>query len=453
MAAINGLKTEMMTQINKVNARIDDSIAPTNIPDYMAGMESNLGMYERPTYLDPAHDLVMEEQETANLDRYNKMLQDQTFFRSILIRLIAEKRVLCNIENDHYIDQWNTMCADLCKSLHWDPSNIPAAADDTIINSWNRLSTKINEEEFAMSISFIYERITGCKPDTSTPEGRTCLSTFTTVYNDFCATYNHPAHEGFPESQDAFFKHLLANGKQAPVLPPKSVRFTSTPPIATLSAPTSEDEFPVLRAPSQEPISYASAAGAFIPVTRRRRNKPAQPSPANPASTKPGPKVSPPGPTPIRLAKPNTPAKPPLPDALKTTKYTIILDHTAPTAKALYSLDAGTLTRGLQTHLETVKAPLVLLAGSWSSAPFYKNFILTFSGIVNFTDITKYNSVLFGPFGSNCRGAPTAGYQSILISGVRLQKDAQGKLASPKMLYDELCRNPVFVGRLPLAAP
>ena len=48
---------------------------------------------------------------------------------------------------------------------------------------------------------------------------------------------------------------------------------------------------------------------------------------------------------------------------------------------------------------------------------------------------------------------PTAGYQSILISGVRLQHDASGKLASPKMLLDELCRNPVFVGRLPLAAP
>ena len=86
-------------------------------------------------------------------------------------------------------------------------------------------------------------------------------------------------------------------------------------------------------------------------------------------------------------------------------------------------------------------------------APFYKNFILTFSGVMNYTDITKYNLVLFGPFGDNCRAAPTAGYQSILISGVRLQCDASGKLASSKKLFDELCRNPVFVSRLPLAAP
>ena len=138
---------------------------------------------------------------------------------------------------------------------------------------------------------------------------------------------------------------------------------------------------------------------------------------------------------------------------MKTTKHTIILDHTNPDTKGLYSLNAGELTLGLQRHLETVKAPLVLLARTWSTAPFYKNFILTFSGIVPFTDITKYNSILFGPFGPNCRAAPTAGYQSILISGVRLQRNLHSKLASPKMLYDELCRNPVFVGRLPLAAP
>ena len=463
MAAINGLKTQMMSEIGKVNARIDDSIAPTDIPTYMAGMESDLSRFDQPLYIDPAHDLVMEEHEAANLDRFNTMLRDQSFFRTTLLRLIAEKRVSVDMENDHYVDQWNEMCAGLCKSLHWDPTNLPTSADDTIVNSWGRISTKINEEEFVMTTSFIYERITGTKPDTSSPEGRTRLATFTTTYNDFCATYNFPAHEGFPESQDAFFKHLLATGKQAPInpppaahphaLPPKTVRFTSAPPIATLSAPTSDDEFPALRAPSQEPISYASAAGAFIPVSRRRRAKPTQPPSPNPAPPKPGSKAPPPGPKPIRPTKPTPPAKPPLPDALKTTKYTIILDHTAPTAKALYSLDASNLTRGLQTHLETVKAPLVLLAGSWSSAPFYKNFILTFSGIVNFTDITKYNSILFAPFGANCRAAPTAGYQSILISGVRLQKDARGKLASPKMLYDELCRNPVFVGRLPLAAP
>ena len=183
-------------------------------------------------------------------------------------------------------------------------------------------------------------------------------------------------------------------------------------------------------------------------MTRRRRGK--QPA----TTTQPAPA---PSTTPTPATKPGSkltkPTKPPLPDALKTTKHTIILDHTLPDTKTLYSLNAGELTLGLQRHLEAVKAPLVLLARSWSTAPFYKNFILTFSGVVPFTDITRYNSILFGPFGPNCRAAPTAGYQSILISGVRLQRDATGKLASLKMLFDELCHNPVFVGRLPLAAP
>ena len=57
-------------------------------------------------------------------------------------------------------------------------------------------------------------------------------------------------------------------------------------------------------------------------------------------------------------------------------------------------MDAGEIAQGLQKHLKAVKAPLVLLAGAWSTAPFYKNFILTFSGIVNFSDITKYDAIL-----------------------------------------------------------
>ena len=460
MAAIEGLKTHMVSEIGKVNARIDESIAPTNIADYTALELSNLAAYEQPAYIDPPHDQIMEDVEAANAARFAMKLRDESHFRTLLLRLIAERRVMSFLENDYYIDQWNDTCAGICRSLHLDPTAIPETAVESILNAWSRLTTVLNEDEYKITTTLLHERITGVKPDTSTPEGRARWTAFTNVYNEFCATNNHPAHEGFPESQDQFFKYVLANGsdKQPSAPPPKEVRFASAPPIATLSAPSSQDDFPVLRAPSQEPISYASAAGAFIPVTRRRRGKPTTTNTttntSTPAPTKPGPAPS--GPKPIRPVKPNkpnAPTKPPLPDALKTTKYTIILDHTNPAAKSLYAMDTGSLTRGLQTHLETVKAPLVLLAGAWSAAPFYKNFILTFSGIVNFTDITKYNSVLFGPFGSHCRAAPTAGYQSVLISGVRLQKDAQGKLASPKMLYDELCCNPIFVGRLPLAAP
>ena len=453
MAAITGLQSQMLTEIGKVNARIDQSIAPQTISDYIALDESNLAAFEQPTYILPPHDETMADLEEANADRLATKLRNETHFRTLLIRLVAEKRILPLEHNDHYVDEWNRVCTEVCSALHIDPTAIPEVSVDSILNAWRRVETALNEEEFIIAANFAYERITGVKPNTSSAEGKARFSAFTTVYNDFCATHGFPAHEGFPESQDAFFKHMLAAspGKGLVTNPPKTVRFTSAPPIATLPAP-SPDDFPVLRAPSQEPVSYASAAAGFTTVTRRRRGKAttAPAAPPKPTSTPSKPTPATGGPKSLRTSKP---PKPPLPDALKTTKYTIILDHTNPNSKSFYTLDVAALTRGLQTHLETVKAPLVLLAGTWSSAPFYKIFFLTFSGIINFTDITKYNSILFGPFGSNCCAAPTAGYQSILISGVRLQCDAQGKLASPKMLHDKLCRNPVFVGRLPLATP
>ena len=100
-----------------------------------------------------------------------------------------------------------------------------------------------------------------------------------TAYNEFCATQNYPAWEGFPESADSFFEYFLSKqpnpqtstmiaATQAPTT--KSVRFTSAPPIATLPAQpsSSPDDFPALQAPQKAPISYASATSSFIPVTR-----------------------------------------------------------------------------------------------------------------------------------------------------------------------------------------
>ena len=459
MSMLSGIRTELMDQIGKVNARIDLASGPQTIADHITWNSDNMAAWEHPGYVDPAHDTDMEAIAEENAAREVERLHQERAFRALHHRFVAEKRVTpISDDNDVYLEKWYQVCSDLTKSMNWDALNIPMEADETIINAWRRAECLLNEEEYNFSTSTIFERITGTKPNLSSPKGRAQFTTFTTAYNDFCATENFPTWEGFPESSDCFFKFYLSHSpaQPAPDRPattttmttkPKSVRFTSAPPIETLPAqPTSSPEdFPALQAPQKAPISYASAASSFIPVTRRRRGKQAAPTPQTPASaptstTKPGP-------------KPTKPTKPPLPDALKTTKHTIILDHTNPNTKTLYSLNAGELTLGLQRHLKTVKAPLVLLAGAWSTAPFYKNFILTFSGVVPFTDITKYNSVLFGPFGPNCRAAPTAGYQSILISGVRLQRDTNGKLASPKMLFDELCQNPVFVGHLPLAAP
>ena len=403
----------------------------------------------------------MESLTEANAEHEVQLLEAQRLFRSLHHRFVNEKQMTSLDDNEVYLEKWYETCSGIIKSMNWDIHNLSTDTDDTFLNAWHHAECILNEEEYNFSTHHIFKHITGSKPNTLSPKGQACFNTFTTAYNDFCTSENFPAWEGFPESSDRFFKFFLSKAPQPttpakmPNPPPpatkqppssKSVRF-SAPPIATLPPPpASLEDFPALQAPTKAPISYASAASSFILVTRCRRGKPPTPL----ASTTTSPKLNPaakPGP------KPAKPTKPPLPDALKTTKHTIILDHTNPDSKALYSLNAGELTRGLQKHLEAVKAPLVLLAGTWSTAPFYKNFILTFSGMIPFTDITKYNSIFFGPFGPNCHAAPTAGYQSILISSVRLQRDANGKLASPKMLFDELCRNPVFVGRLPLAAP
>ena len=461
LSAITGLRTELLGQIKKVNARVDLATGPQTIANHVVWNNENMAAWEHPGYVDPAHDTDMETLAEANAAHEVECLQAERAFRTLHQRFVVEKRMApIDNENDVYLEKWYSVCSDLAKSMNWDALDIPPTADNTILNAWRRAECVLNEEEYNYTTHATFERITNTKPNLSTPEGRTTFNTFTTAFNEFCAMQNFRAWEGFPESTDTFFEYFLANAPKAPSTPtnnttntapppnPKSVRFTSAPPITTLApAPSSSpEEFPALQAPTKAPISYASATSAFIPVTRCRRGKQsntttqAAPAPTTTPALKPGPKST-------------KPTKPPLPDALKTTKHTIILDHTQPGTKALYSLNAGELTLGLQCHLEAVKAPLVLLASAWSTAPFYKNFILTFSGIVPFTDITKYNSVLFGPFGPNCRAAPTAGYQSILISGVRLQRDATGKLASPKMLFDELCRNPVFVGRLPLAAP
>ena len=261
-------------------------------------------------------------------------------------------------DNKVYLEKWYDVCTDLCKSMSWNPQDLPAAADDTFINSWRRAEIVLNKDEYNFSTHTIFERVTGTKPDTSSADGRTHFNTFSTAYNAFCADNNFPAHEGFPESQDGFFKYVLARSPQVPAPPPgpkagipapatsKLVHFTSAPPIATLPpiSPSPED-FPVLRAPSKEPISYASATASFIPVTRRHSGKitaaPATTtSPTNPS--KPTPKSS--GPPPAAAGpKSLRPTKPPLLDALKTTKHTIILNHTHPDTKALYALDAGEL--------------------------------------------------------------------------------------------------------------
>ena len=288
LAAITGLRTKLLGQIEKVNARVDLATGPQTIADHVVWNNENMAAWEHLGYIDPAHDTDMEMLAEENAAREVERLQHERAFRALHHRFVAEKRVTpIDNDNDVYLEKWYQVCSDLIKSMGWDALNIPTDSDETILNAWRRAELRLNEEEYNYSTHAIFERITGTKPNMSSPEGRTQFNTFTTAYNDFCATENFPAWEGFPESSDRFFKFYLSHSlaQPAPTQPapecstpttkPKSVRFTSAPPIETLPAPltSSPEDFPVLQAPQKTPISYASAASSFIPVTRRRRGK------------------------------------------------------------------------------------------------------------------------------------------------------------------------------------
>jgi hypothetical protein len=119
----------------------------------------------------------------------------------------------------------------------------------------------------------------------------------------------------------------------------------------------------------------------------------------------------------------------------------------------MLGIDARRIFRNIRADLEHVNAPLTLLVGHWSSVTINKNFILTFAGVQKQDDIAKYNSILFCPFSLDCRGAPTEGYRTALLSGIPLVRDANGRLPSPHDLDKEIGRNTAFKGVLSLAPP
>ena len=274
MTLLIGMKSELLTHIEQVNARIDQTMGPRTIADYGVWNDKNLSAWEHPGYVNPAHDEDMEALADANAAHEAELLAAQRSYHCLNAQLTAEQRMLPLDDNEVYLEEWYKVCSNLVKSMHWDLNNCTKEMDDTLVNAWRRAEVKLNEDKFNYSMNAIYECITGTKADTSNPEGRSRFNTFTTAYNSFCTTHNFPAHEGFPKSDDKYFKHYLANSPKttmpAPAPnPPKAVHFTSTPPIESLAPPSSSpEEFPTLQALNKAPISYASATSAFILVTR-----------------------------------------------------------------------------------------------------------------------------------------------------------------------------------------
>jgi hypothetical protein len=152
-------------------------------------------------------------------------------------------------------------------------------------------------------------------------------------------------------------------------------------------------------------------------------------------------------------SKPKPKPKPPIPKALKTTNYVIILDHSSPQTH-LYRTEQMTYTIHLQEALKCAHASIHLLTGRWSNpTSACCNFILCFEGKSSFTDISKYNKILFEPFGGDvCRGVPSAGYASVIFNNVPCPH-TNGYGPTPSTLLKEILNTCICTGRTSLAKP
>ena len=225
LAVIAGLRSELTTRIDEVNACVDLASGPQTIADHVVWNEANLSAWEHPGYVDPQHNETMESLADANAAHEAHQLETQHLFRNLHLRFVSEKRMTPLDDNEVYLEKWYEVCSDIIKSMNWDIHNLSTETDDTFLNAWRHAECILNEEEYNFSTYHIFEHITGSKPNTSSPEGQAHFNTFTTAYNNFCASENFPAWEGFPESNDRFFKYFLSKAPQ------------STAPVKTLNPP------------------------------------------------------------------------------------------------------------------------------------------------------------------------------------------------------------------------
>jgi hypothetical protein len=481
LAALNGMKDSLSEEINKVNARVDQLILhPPGIAPSSQPFE-DFGDFGLPT----ADDLMeADEQEQIKLRQIDEEARLENLYFDLTSILFSSRH--CPAVQDH--DLFADFLSRSLRELKWtlDPPSFSPDQLDHLAKLWHIRCS----EEATLLREFqdrdLFDELFGA----SSPRTKDDLLQFSADIDKFCAHYRKS--RPLSESNFIFIKEFLTRPRptgpaQTPAQPtgakplpaPTTSRVHfSEPLIATLNpsppAPPSDDDFPAL---AGKPFG-----DTWTKVGKRGKKKKPSPSPSQP-STAPSPSCNVPAPPTIpdvpaptlsssftqaaASAPPpsSTPAlasstkgkpqviKPRTPDALRTTRYSIILNHSNPDIREMLGLDAHRIFRNIRADLEKANAPLTLLAGHWSSAVINKNFILTFAGLQKREDIAKYDSVLFRTFGPRCRGAPTAGYRSILLSGVPLLRDVSGHLPSPRELDQEIGRNAAFKGVLSLAPP
>jgi hypothetical protein len=485
LAALNGMQASLSAEILKVNNRVDQLIL--NPPGVVPSSQphEDYGDFALPTTSqtrefgdwtqapddpsDPLFDQTMADEHVA---------QEALLFDLTKI-LQSTARVPPLLGDDD--DKFATFLFQTVTDLGWGltPATFSTEQLDHLGQLWTKWTNADAEAEKPFHDGALFDDLFGSQA----PRTKEELTTFTASIDRFCNHYKK--QRPLPDSDYVFIKEFLTRPHPSgagPTSPPLQqrprVRF-SKPPIATINpapsaAPPLPDlnDFPALAGkpfgdtwttvtkkskkkkstnpPLPQPsnatansaappsgASFAAAAASNLPPTSGTSTSPS-PTPAKPSTT---PKTKP------------QPIKPRTPDALRTTRYSVILNHSRPDIRELLGVDASRIFRNIRADLERVNAPLTLLAGHWSSALINKNFILTFAGVQQQDELAKYDSIFFCPFGPGCRGAPTAGYRTVLLSGVPLIRDASGCLPSPAELDKEIGRNAAFKGVLSLAPP
>jgi hypothetical protein len=453
LAALSNMKTSLSEEINKVNARVDQLIL--NPPGIIPSSQpfEDFGDFSLPTAEE-----CMEAEDTSRYTTIQEDITMENLYFDLAQILVSSGR--CPAIHDH--DLFADFLSRFLRELNWPlaPDSFTADQLDHCARLWN---ARCSEEALILKEAQdrdLFDDLFGGQAPRSADDMRK----FSAHIDQFCSKYRKS--RPLLESDFVFIKEFLTNPTPADPTPKPvaKVRF-SEPPIATLNKPHTPPS-PAIPTPEDFPALASKPFGdSWTTVTKRgKKKKGPQPPSQTPAATAPAPVAT-------TTPNPNAPSfakaaastssstskpqvlKPRVPDALRTTRYSIILNHSRPDIREMLGIDANRIFRTIRADLEKVNAPLTLLAGHWSSAVINKNFILTFAGLQKRDDIAKYDAVLFRPFGPDCRGAPTARYRSVLLSGVPLVRDAAGHLPSPLELDQEIGRNAAFKGVLSLAPP
>ena len=123
----------------------------------MVWNNENLAAWEHPGYVDPQHDQDMGALADTNAAREADQLRAQAAFRTLHVHFVAEKRMQPLEDNEVYLEKWYDLCTNLCKSMSWNPQDLPAAADDTFIDLWRRAEIVLNEDKYNFSTHTIFE--------------------------------------------------------------------------------------------------------------------------------------------------------------------------------------------------------------------------------------------------------------------------------------------------------